>query len=149
MQVLSTLSTLETLDLEDNLLGAAQQPEGAFPAGIAGLSRLQWLNIARCELQQVPHLVERLSALRILDLTNNRSGFPPLEILYSVLSIQYNLRIRIRTCVDEITPVSSVTSLVSSDSSVSSRLGLQLLCVQWAWPAAAPSSCGWLSGNIM
>lgn len=73
MQVLSTLSTLETLDLEDNLLGAAPQPDGAFPAGIAGLSRLQWLNIARCELQQVPHLVERLSALRILDLTNNRS----------------------------------------------------------------------------
>ncbi len=73
IQVLSTLSTLETLDLEDNLLGAAQQPEGAFPPGIAGLSRLQWLNIARCELQQVPHLVERLSALRILDLTNNRS----------------------------------------------------------------------------
>ena len=60
--------------MEDNLLGAAPQPEGAFPAGIAGLSKLQWLNIARCELQQVPHLVERLSALRILDLTNNRSA---------------------------------------------------------------------------
>ena len=71
---LQVLSTPETLDLEDNLLRAAQQPEGAFPAGIAGLSRLQWLNIARCDLQQVPHLVERLSALRILDLTNNRSG---------------------------------------------------------------------------
>ena len=79
LQVLSTLSTLETLDLEDNLLGATEQAQGggagggAFPPGIAGLSRLQWLNIARCELQQVPHLVERLSALRILDLTNNRS----------------------------------------------------------------------------
>ena len=73
--MLSTLSTLETLDLEDNLLGTAQQPEGAFPPGMAGLSRLQWLNIARCELQQVPHLVERLSALRILDLTNNRSAW--------------------------------------------------------------------------
>ena len=79
LQVLSTLSTLETLDLEDNLLGATEQAHGsgaggggAFPAGIAGLSRLQWLNIARCELQQVPPLVERLSALRILDLTNNR-----------------------------------------------------------------------------
>ena len=72
LQVLSTLSTLETLDLEDNLLGAAGQAEGAFPPGIAALSRLQWLNIARCDLQQVPHLVERLSALRILDLTNNR-----------------------------------------------------------------------------
>ena len=54
------------------MLGAASLPEGAFPAGIAGLSRLQWLNIARCELQHVPSLVERLSALRILDLTNNR-----------------------------------------------------------------------------
>ena len=54
------------------MLGAAPLPEGAFPAGIAGLSRLQWLNIARCELQHVPSLVERLSALRILDLTNNR-----------------------------------------------------------------------------
>ena len=72
LQVLSTLSTLETLDLEDNLLGGGEQGDGAFPPGIAGLSRLQWLNIARCELQQVPHLVERLSALRILDLTNNR-----------------------------------------------------------------------------
>ena len=85
LQVLSTLSTLETLDLEDNLLGAAQQPEGAFPAGIAGLSRLQWLNIARCDLQQVPHLVERLSALRILDLTNNRSG--PLLLQHYVHSV--------------------------------------------------------------
>lgn len=74
LQVLSTLSTLETLDLEDNLLGSAP-PEGAFPAGIAGLSRLQWLNMARCELQHVPNLVERLSALRILDLTNNRQAY--------------------------------------------------------------------------
>ncbi|KAL3136894.1 hypothetical protein ABBQ32_006503 [Trebouxia sp. C0010 RCD-2024] len=78
-EVLSTLSTLETLDLEDNLLGGGEQGDVAFPPGIAGLSRLQWLNIARCELQQVPHLVERLSALRILDLTNNRitnAGLP-------------------------------------------------------------------------
>lgn len=87
LQVLSTLSTLETLDLEDNLLGATEQAQGggagggAFPPGIAGLSRLQWLNIARCELQQVPHLVERLSALRILDLTNNRSKQPAGQVL--------------------------------------------------------------------
>lgn len=36
------------------------------------------------------------------------------EIIYNLLSIQYNSRVRIKTCVDEITPVSSVTSLYSS-----------------------------------
>lgn len=95
LQVLSTLSTLETLDLEDNLLGATEQAQGdgagggAFPPGIAGLSRLQWLNIARCELQQVPHLVERLSALRILDLTNNRSEQPSGQALLQLCIWSY------------------------------------------------------------
>jgi NADH dehydrogenase (ubiquinone) Fe-S protein 3 len=36
------------------------------------------------------------------------------EIVYNLLSIQYNSRIRIKTCVNEITPISSVTSLYSS-----------------------------------
>ena len=49
-QVFSTLSTLKTLDVGDNLLGAAQQPEGAFSTGIAGLSCLQWLNIVYCRI---------------------------------------------------------------------------------------------------
>jgi len=36
------------------------------------------------------------------------------EIIYNLLSIQYNSRIRIKTCVDEMNPVSSVTSLYSA-----------------------------------
>ena len=36
------------------------------------------------------------------------------EIIYNLLSIQYNSRIRIKTTVDEITPVSSITSLYSA-----------------------------------
>lgn len=36
------------------------------------------------------------------------------EIVYNLLSIQYNSRIRIKSCVDEITPVQSITPLFSS-----------------------------------
>ncbi len=36
------------------------------------------------------------------------------EIVYNLLSIQYNSRIRIKTCIDEITPVTSSTSIYSS-----------------------------------
>jgi NADH dehydrogenase (ubiquinone) Fe-S protein 3 len=36
------------------------------------------------------------------------------EIVYNLLSINYNMRIRIKTCVDEITPVSSSTVVYSS-----------------------------------
>ena len=36
------------------------------------------------------------------------------EIVYNLLSISYNARIRIKTCMDEITPVTSVTELYSS-----------------------------------
>lgn len=36
------------------------------------------------------------------------------EIVYNLLSVQYNARIRIKTCVNEITPVSSSTDVYSS-----------------------------------
>ena len=36
------------------------------------------------------------------------------EVVYNLLSIQYNARIRIKTCIDELTPVSSVTQIYSS-----------------------------------
>lgn len=36
------------------------------------------------------------------------------EIVYNLLSIQYNSRIRIKTCVDEVSQLSSVTPLYSS-----------------------------------
>ena len=36
------------------------------------------------------------------------------EVVYNLLSIEYNSRIRIKTCIDEITPVSSSTPLFSS-----------------------------------
>ena len=36
------------------------------------------------------------------------------EIVYNLLSISYNARTRIKTCVDEITPIASITELYSS-----------------------------------
>lgn len=36
------------------------------------------------------------------------------EVVYNLLSIEYNSRIRIKTCVDEITPVNSCTPVYSS-----------------------------------
>lgn len=36
------------------------------------------------------------------------------EVVYNLLSIEYNSRIRIKTCVDEITPLQSCTSLFSA-----------------------------------
>lgn len=36
------------------------------------------------------------------------------ELVYNLLSISYNARIRIKTCIDETTPVASVTQLYSS-----------------------------------
>ena len=36
------------------------------------------------------------------------------EVVYNLLSVQYNARIRIKTCIDEITPLPSSTSLYSA-----------------------------------
>ena len=47
-QVVSTLRSLETLDLEDNELGEADQPGCGFEDGVSTLARLQCLNIAQC-----------------------------------------------------------------------------------------------------
>ncbi|BDA46295.1 probable leucine-rich repeat-containing protein 1 at C-terminar half [Coccomyxa sp. Obi] len=71
--VLSTLRNLETLDLEDNDL-AVSLPEWHLSSSLGYLSRLQCLNLAQCRLESVPAQVEKLSSLRILDLTNNRIG---------------------------------------------------------------------------
>lgn len=45
-----------------------------------------------------------------VDYPNRNSRF---EVVYNLLSIEYNSRIRIKTCVDEITPVSSCTEVFS------------------------------------
>ena len=42
------LRSLETLDLEDNELGEAEQPGCGFDDGVSTLARLQCLNIAQC-----------------------------------------------------------------------------------------------------
>jgi NADH dehydrogenase (ubiquinone) Fe-S protein 3 len=36
------------------------------------------------------------------------------EVVYNILSLQYNTRLRIKTCIDETTPISSITNLYSS-----------------------------------
>lgn len=36
------------------------------------------------------------------------------EVVYNLLSIHYNTRIRIKSCIDEITPIQSITGLYSS-----------------------------------
>jgi NADH dehydrogenase (ubiquinone) Fe-S protein 3 len=36
------------------------------------------------------------------------------EVVYNLLSVHYNARIRIKTCVDEITPIHSITGVYSS-----------------------------------
>ena len=36
------------------------------------------------------------------------------EVVYNLLSVEYNSRLRIKTCVDELTPVNSSTSVFSS-----------------------------------
>lgn len=38
------------------------------------------------------------------------------EIVYNLLSLQYNARIRIKTCVDEITPIESLVKVYSSSN---------------------------------
>ncbi len=72
--MLGELHGLETLDLEDNELGAEDGRLGPSGQTLTSLSRLQCLNVAQCRLTHLPLIVERLSGLRILDLTNNRSA---------------------------------------------------------------------------
>ena len=42
------------------------------------------------------------------------SRFFRFEVVYNLLSIKHNARLRIKTCVDEITPISSITQVYSS-----------------------------------
>ena len=73
LQVISTLQNLQTLDLEGNELGSTASWDCGLSSSISKLSHLQCLNLAACQLAQVPSPVaEHLGALRILDLTNNR-----------------------------------------------------------------------------
>ena len=73
LQVISTLQNLQTLDLEGNELGSTESLDCGLSSSISKLSHLQCLNLAACQLAQVPSPVaEHLGALRILDLTNNR-----------------------------------------------------------------------------
>lgn len=46
-----------------------------------------------------------------VDYPNRATRF---EVVYNLLSVEYNSRIRIKTCIDEITPLSSCTPLFSS-----------------------------------
>ncbi|KAK9866273.1 hypothetical protein WJX84_010719 [Apatococcus fuscideae] len=71
-EMLSELHGLETLDLEDNELGLEDGSAAVMGRSLTSLSRLQCLNVAQCRLSHLPAIVERLSGLRILDLTNNR-----------------------------------------------------------------------------
>jgi NADH dehydrogenase (ubiquinone) Fe-S protein 3 len=52
----------------------------------------------------------------LIDVTavDHPSRFLRFEVVYNLLSVQYNARIRIKSCVDEITPISSSTSVYSS-----------------------------------
>ena len=58
--MLSELHGLETLDLEDNELGAEDGGAGAIGQSLTSLSRLQCLNVAQCRLSHLPSIVERL-----------------------------------------------------------------------------------------
>jgi len=84
-QVVSSMTSLETLDLENNNLGAAHRVAGAMdeegePLGEAhdgmgqelqALTRMQCLNLTKNRLLKVPDVVAQFVALRILDLTDN------------------------------------------------------------------------------
>lgn len=72
MQVVSSMTALETLDLENNNLGLASSPEGGMPAELVALTRLQCLNLTQNKLAKIPDVVVKFNSLRILDLTNNR-----------------------------------------------------------------------------
>ena len=52
---------------------------------------------------------------QLMDITtiDNPSRPARFQIVYHLLSIQYNARVRVKSCVDEATPVSSVTGLFS------------------------------------
>ena len=70
-QVLSSMTSLETLDLENNHLGLTALPEGGMPSELLSLSRLQCLNLTQNKLSKIPDVVVKFGSLRILDLTNN------------------------------------------------------------------------------
>ena len=52
---------------------------------------------------------------QLMDITtiDNPSRPARFQIVYHLLSVQYNARVRVKSCVDEATPVSSVTGLFS------------------------------------
>jgi NADH/F420H2 dehydrogenase subunit C len=52
-----------------------------------------------------------LMDITAIDYPNRNLRF---EVVYNLLSIEYNFRIRVKICIDEVTPLSSITSLYSS-----------------------------------
>ena len=66
------MTSLETLDLENNNLGLNLSEDGGMPAQLVSLTRLQCLNLTQNKLSKVPDVVVKFGSLRILDLTNNR-----------------------------------------------------------------------------
>ena len=72
LQVVSSMTALETLDLENNELGLMEHFEGSMARDLLSLTRLQCLNLAQNKLLRLPDVVVEFVALHILDLTNNR-----------------------------------------------------------------------------
>lgn len=66
------MTSLETLDLENNNLGFNTVLEGGMPSELVSLTRLQCLNLTQNKLNKIPDVVVKFGGLRILDLTNNR-----------------------------------------------------------------------------
>ena len=57
------------------------------------------------------HTVQAASRLHAVDYPSRPLRF---EVVYNFLSIQYNSRVRVKSCLDEVTPISSLTPLFSS-----------------------------------
>ena len=52
---------------------------------------------------------------QLIDITaiDNPSRSSRFQVVYQMLSIQYNARIRVKSCIDEVTPISSATGVFS------------------------------------
>ena len=71
VQVVSCMTSLETLDLENNNLGLTASPEGGMSPHLVSLKRLQCLNLTQNGLDRIPSVVVKFGSLRILDFTDN------------------------------------------------------------------------------
>ena len=82
VQVVGGMTSLETLDLENNNLGGLEtvvaEDGGTVEVARDGmaeelhtLKRMQCLNLTKNKLRKIPDVVTKFVALRILDLTDN------------------------------------------------------------------------------